>query len=295
MIRNRLTDDERRRFETDGYLIISDVLGDATVTELNELAERLWHLVHPGNGLAPSEPRGRRWGRSATHTPTRCRAVGLGGPVEFQNMVSEPAYLNLIDNSVILPKVCGLLGWNIFLYHGILMVSPPRGGSANDLEFSWHQDSSRVNAELEGRPRARLSVKAAVFLTDLRGPNRGNMWVIPGSQVWNELPEGVGLRDTVNGAIPIEVPPGTVVIFDRRLWHSSSTNASDETRHVAFLGYSYRWMRPHERMDSADELGATDPVRRQLLGDGEDATGYYSPDDKEVPLKQLVEAAQAQW
>ena len=47
--------------------------------------------------------------------------------------------------------------------------------------LGWHQDSGRVNRDLEGDPRPRISLKVAFFLTDTSVAGRGNFSVVPGS------------------------------------------------------------------------------------------------------------------
>jgi hypothetical protein len=104
----------------------------------------------------------------------------------------DPAVLDLIRNTRILPKVVDILGWNISLYHchanitpgpdanGLvvdgqgratpqLAQRPPRG---QEKTFGWHQDTSRVNIEMDVHPGPRLSVKVAYFLTDLTSDNQ---------------------------------------------------------------------------------------------------------------------------
>lgn len=89
----------------------------------------------------------------------------------------------------------------------------------------------------------------------------------------------------LEGAIPVCVKPGTAVFFDRRLWHAASPNWSDITRKVLFYGYGYRWIRTKDDMTVQDLYPKCDPIQRQLLGDGINCNGYYTPTDEEVPLK----------
>ena len=68
-------------------------------------------------------------------------------------------------------------------------------------------------------------------------------------------------------AVAVQVAPGTAVLFDRRIWHSASENASDVARKVLFYGYSYRWLRPRDDMTASLRfMDRCDPIRRQLLG-----------------------------
>src|SRR5262249_43126961 len=132
--------------------------------------------------------------------------------------------------------------------------------------LGWHQDSGRLNLDLETNPRPRISIKVAYFLTDTREARRGNFYVIPGSHLQNkvEFPED-GVSEP-EGATPVCVAPGTAVYFDRRLWHSASPNYSEVTRKVLFYGYGYRWLRPRDDMTVAHFMDRCDPIRKQLLG-----------------------------
>ena len=197
----------------------------------------------------------------------------------------DPQYLSLVDHPQILPKVWGLLGWNIYLYHGHLIVTPPSGQAHSDKTFGWHQDSGRVNQEMENHPRPRLSLKVAYFLSDTSEPGRGNFWVIPGSQNQDELERPAGGTGQPEGAVPVLAKPGTAVFFDRRLWHTASPNWSDVTRKILFYGYGYRWLRTKDDMSVRDLWEGSDPIRRQMLGAGTGANGYYSPGDEDVPLR----------
>ena len=258
---HRLTDAERAQFNEQGYLIVEDALAPGQVASLTEITDRI-HQARVAEGFD---------GAKALFYP---------------NFIPDsPLFADLVDYEKILPKVWGILGWNIYLYHAHLIVTPPSGQLRDDKTFGWHQDSGRVNVEIESHPRPRLSLKVAYFLSDISEPGRGNFWIIPGSHLRDTLerPEdGVGQPE---GAIPVCVRPGTAVFFDRRLWHTASPNWSDVTRKVLFYGYGYRWIRTKDDMTVQDLWETSDPIRRQLLGWGVNANGYYSPSDDDVPLR----------
>lgn len=198
---------------------------------------------------------------------------------------ADEIFLDLLDWPTTFPKVWGILGWHIQLYLAHIDVTPMEPRLTEPERLGWHQDSGRVNIELESDPRPRVSIKIGYFLTDTTELGRGNFYVIPGSHLSNslDLPSD-GVSDPA-GATPICVPPGTAVIFDRRLWHSRSPNQSDVTRKALFYGYSYRWLRPRDNTRIEDFEDCTDPIRRQLLGAVHDGHGYSSPADEDVPLK----------
>lgn len=259
-----LTDDERRTFEETGYLIVPGALPADLVERLEAALDRLYGERRAG-GLGPHE---------AMFQPN---FVGR-----------DPLFAELVDWPRTFPKVWGILGWNIYLYHGHCGVNPPAGPALprTPKTLGWHQDSGRVNLEMESHPRPRLSLKIAYFLSDCSEPGRGNFHVIPGSHRRDELQRPEDGLSQPEGAIPVCVKPGDAVFFDRRIWHAGSPNWSDVTRKVLFYGYGYRWIRTKDDMVIPPELfNASDPVRQQLLGGGVNCNGRFTPTDADVPLR----------
>lgn len=258
-LRHRLTDDERSTFEEQGYLQIDGALDPDQVDRLTDVADRI-HQREVSGGQATTQ---------ALFVP---------------NFIPEdPQFLELVDYPPIVPKMWGILGWNLSLYHTHLIVTPPSQQPRSTATFGWHQDSGRVNFDLPA-PRPQLSVKVGYFLSDVSQEGRGNFWVIPGSHRAEHVvvPDGEGQPD---GAVPVLASPGTAVIFDRRLWHAASPNWSQVTRKVLFYGYGLRWIRPKDEMTLSEFWPGSDPIRRQLLGAGTGANGFYSPTDDDVPLR----------
>lgn len=256
----RLTDAERQSFNETGLLVIPGALSEETVASLLAESDRIY-TDQVDKGFDP---------KTALFYP---------------NFIPDAeCFSNLVDYEQVLPKVWGILGWNIYLYHAHMIVTPPSGNSPNDKTFPWHQDSGRVNREMESHPRPRLSLKVAYFLSDASVPGRGNFWVIPGSHLHDtlDIPDGVGQPE---GAMPVLVKAGDAVFFDRRLWHAGSPNWSDVTRKVLFYGYGYRWIRTKDDMTVQNLWEKSDPIRKQLLGYGPSCNGFYSPTDVDVPLR----------
>ncbi|MHC4877393.1 MAG: phytanoyl-CoA dioxygenase family protein [Planctomycetota bacterium] len=193
-------------------------------------------------------------------------------------------FFELLDWPTVFPKVWGALGWNIYCYHSHLDVTPPARRETAAWDVAWHQDSMRVNDEIETHPRPRLSLKVGFYLTDVSEPGRGNTLVVPGSHLQDEIQLPQDGFSSPGGAEPLCVRAGTAVLLDRRVWHSRSLNTSDFTRKVLWLGYSYRWMRPKDEMTVEHFLADAAPVRRQLLGSGS-ANSAYDPQDADVPLR----------
>lgn len=260
-----LTEEERVAFDRDGYFIVPDVLSSAQLTRLNAAFDRIDAEVRAAKGI---------------------------GPHETQNILDfigrDEAFLELLDYSPVFPKVWGILGWNIQLYHSHMIITPPRapGAEIPKKRLGWHQDSGRLNFELETNPQPRISLKVAYFLTDCSVPGRANLYVIPGSQTTNK-PASLNDpdKDPEDGQAVL-VNAGSAVFFDRRIWHASSPNHADFARKVLFYGYSYRWLRPRDDMSVAHYLDRCDPIQQQLLGVSHSGGhGYSSPKDDDVPLR----------
>jgi ectoine hydroxylase len=260
-LEHRLTEDERRTFNETGILMVENALSPEQIAALTALTDRVYERK-----LAEG------------HDPRTA--------LFYANFIpDDPQFADLVDYEKIVPKVWGILGWNIYLYHAHLIVTPPSGRERDNKTFGWHQDSGRVNQEMESHPRPRLSLKVAYFLSDTSEAGRGNFWVIPGSHLQDTLTlpaEGAGQPE---GAVPVLAKPGTAVFFDRRLWHTASPNWSDVTRKVLFYGYGYRWIRTKDDMTVQSLWPQCDPIRRQLLGWGVNCNGHFTPTDDDVPLR----------
>ena len=216
-----LTEKEREEFEQNGFLIVDDALSPQMVEDLTAVVDRLDGELRAEEELGPHD---------------RLHRLDFVGKDEI--------FLELLDWPKTFPKVWGILGWNIQLYLSHMDVTPPLAPDAEreKKRLGLHQDSARLNRDIETDPRPRISVKVAYFLSDTTETGRGNFHVIPGTHLQNKLEFPNDETSNPDGTTRVCVPPGTAVIFDRRLWHSASPNHSDITRKVLFYGYSYRWL-----------------------------------------------------
>ena len=280
-----LSDDERLEFEENGFFIVEDALPPELVDNLIAVVDRLDAQYRAPVGAQDMGP-----SPSSVINPNRPPGKLLG-PHERLNLSDfvgkDEIFLELLDWPKTFPKIWNLLGWNIQLYHSHLTVTPPSLPDETEVRkrFGWHQDSGRLNIELEGNPRPRVSLKVGFFLTDTRTRGCANFYIVPGSHLKNKLEYPADGVSNPDGTFEVRVPPGTAVFFDRRLWHAASPNHSDITRKVLFYGYGYRWLRPRDDMTVSHFMDQCDPIRQQLLGASTGGYGYTSPSDKDVPLK----------
>jgi hypothetical protein len=119
-----LTDQERDEFEQNGFFIVEDILPPRLIQELAAVVDRLDAEYRPQMGLGPYE---------------RLNLLDFVGKDEI--------FLELLDWPKTFPKVWGLLGWNIQLYHSHMTVTPvvPSEERPAKKRLGWHQDSGRLN------------------------------------------------------------------------------------------------------------------------------------------------------
>ena len=247
-----LTEAERAKFERDGFIVIENALPAPMVEGLIEAVD----------------------------------SVKVG--VDF--IGKDDRFLELIDWHRTLPKVWGILGWNIHLYHTHITVTPPvpLEDRPSKKRLHWHQDSGRVSLDIETVPAPRISVKIGYFLTDVSEGGRGNFSVVPGSHLVDEVEYPADGVSNPPDAHEVQVPAGTAVMFDRRIWHAGGWNFSDITRKVLFVGYSMRWFHPRDAMTVSHCMDRCDPIQRQLLGSKTGNLGLTSPKEEDVPLREWM-------
>ena len=265
----RLTEAERLQFEQDGYFIVENALPEKKITVLSAAVNRVDAEYRRERGL---------------DAHARINHFDFAG--------SDEAFIELADWPRTFAKVWEILGWNIQIYHTHVAVTPPEPeDSPRDLQLGWHQDSGRLNFEMEYSPRPRISLKVAYFLTDCSATGRGNFHIIPGSHIRDSMEFPGDKRSAAHeNGIPVLAPRGSAVFFDRRLWHSASANFWTEPRRVLFYGYSYRWLRPRDDISVDRFRDNFDAIQHQLFGASTTGgRGYTSPQPEDVPLKAWIE------
>ncbi len=255
----RMTQEQLDHFDQQGYLIVPDVLDKDLLGRLVEAADRVDSAERQRAGMEPGAMMSK-----------------------FRTIVEDDVFLELLDHPRTFPLIWDILGWNVQHYISHLIYYPPESKESADLKpGGWHQDGGRPVPEME-RPQPRLSLKVGFWLSDISQIDNGGIRIIPGSHKLDRPPQ----VEDESAILQLQVPAGTAVLFDRRMWHARGVNTSDVTRKVLFLGYSYRWLRGLDYNNMEEELLAKcDPIRRQPLGDGVDIKGWWQPTEADVPLR----------
>jgi hypothetical protein len=224
--RQSLSDSQRERFESDGYLVLEgSVLAEEQVVELRGVLDDV---------IAAS-------------------AAGCAGAFSAANGYStEPALLGLLTNSAVLPKVTQLLdSTNTAVTHAILYGSVPvadvvAGGKA----------LAAIDRDLEMRPAPMIAVEA-VFNLQSQGEEAIACWCQPGSHHRLDYPPADGPARSV----PVIVPRGGCVLLHRRLLRDHQASG---TIALGFGPRWLRPAGPM-MVEKALAI-ATCPVLRQMLG-----------------------------
>ena len=268
----RLSEQQRTQFDRDGYFIARGAIPEELLVRLDEAMDRVYAQEMAAGALRADD-----------------RSLHLMGFLH-----RDRTFLELLELPTVFPLVWGLLGWNIHAYHHHLDVHPPIQRQRPKV-WRWHQDGGRQNLEIETEPvRPLLSIRTSFWLSDASQPGRGNFMCIPGTHKTSKLPRPehpeLGFEDP-QGAIEVCPDRGDVVVFDRRIYHGRSDNYSQITRRVLFVGWTYRWIAPHEDRVITPEHPWWDeltPIQQQLLGGGRDALSYWGLGEDSFPLREYL-------
>lgn len=259
-----LTDEQRQRFDRDGFLVLRDALPQEFVSRLIEAADRLFDAGVAKDGLSARH----HW--------------------QMRNCLpADPVFRELVDYPTVLPIVTGLLDWDLHLITSHLIVRPPSPPGTTDhfKGEGWHRDGGQ-SARQMAEPHPRLFLKVAYFLSDQSGTGRGNTMVVPGSNRLTGPPAQAPDAPHPYGAIEITGKPGDAFLFEQRCWHAVGPNYSNITRKTLFMGYGFRWVRAMDYFAPYTDLfPECTPVQRQLLGEIVTPMGLYLPTEEDVPLR----------
>ena len=152
-----LTDSELAQFHRQGFFVVRDALDQSKVSQLLDASDRIDSVFRERMGIAVTERMDLLDCLGAAFATDKTSSAGVGS--------AGQQFLDLVDLSTTFPKVWGLMGPNISLYHTQVSVQPPLPPGTQRERLGWHRDSGNLNTELEGNA-AMVSLKVGFFLTD---------------------------------------------------------------------------------------------------------------------------------
>ncbi len=231
-----LTEDQKARFQADGFLIVEQIIDHSLVEKLRARFERLFHGEFE-TGVAPDEV---NWlyGRDA---PDLTRQICNGWK-------ADPAVAGVVLDPAIGRALAELAGWpGARVVQDNVIWKPPGARS-----LGYHRDNAYLGWLA---PREMLSCWIALDDTTVSG---GTMEVVRGSHLWpeDEAPEGAfhapeDYRAPLAAAarslsqepeiVAVEVPAGGGLFHHGWTWHGSGPNrGAAERRALVIHGGSSR-------------------------------------------------------
>ena len=210
----QLQQEQLRRFEEDGFLIVPGLLGEEEIRLLGLITERVV--------------------RSDPHRLDRHDAEGRLTLLSLRNELCDDMYSALVRCERIARTMEVLLGDEVYHYHHKIMIKEPEVGGA----WEWHQDYGYWYENGCLRPDLASCMIAITAATKANGC----LEVVPGSHQLGRIdhveqhgqvcadPERMEHICSVLGVRDVEVDPGDGLFFHSNLLHRSQNNLSSDPR-----------------------------------------------------------------
>ena len=277
-----LSTEQRRQWQTDGYLHLEGVLDEERVSFFSNEIDRIravpgWEPKHD-----PELPIGHyAWLDHATD-------LDPGGFMDRRDLLPyHQAFIDLVDAAPVFDYIVDIMGPNILLSMTQAVVRPA------DPKFSGYThtdggESLRLTRVSESSPP--IAMKAMYLLTDVPTGNCGNLTVFPGSHLRQIPYQGHRTMTPYSpGAAQLTGKAGDVYLFPHALWHGPSRNNSGNARKVLLYNYCQLWVRCYDFGAIPDIAQRATPRQRRLLGDlGYDfrpGSYFYVPKDQEAVIR----------
>jgi ectoine hydroxylase-related dioxygenase (phytanoyl-CoA dioxygenase family) len=213
-----MTDDERSRLDSEGYLVLEDVM-DASL--LDEVRRRVDELFEQEGAQAGAEF------KQEPHARRLANLVNKGAV--FERVIETPRVLECMEH---------VLGSGFKLSSLNVRSADPDNHWTQPL----HADSGAV-ADERG-----YWVCNSVWMLDDFTESNGAIRMVPGSHRWGMAPDQA-LED-LYAAHPQEIlltgKAGTVVVMNAHMWHGGAANRTQAHRRAMHVYYT-RWDKPQQQ------------------------------------------------
>jgi ectoine hydroxylase-related dioxygenase (phytanoyl-CoA dioxygenase family) len=214
----RLTSDQVAGFDRDGFVVLERALDERTVRmlldEIDPLEAELEELLRAAED-------GKVFIARADEITFTVHLVGRSEPI--RQFAGSELFADLCHD---------LVGPDVRFYWDQAVYKKPE----TEAPFPWHQDNGYAFVE----PQQYLTCWIA--LTDATLEN-GCPWIVPGlhrqGTMQHELTDiGFVCLDDPPGAVPVEVPAGSVVVFSSLTPHCTGSNRTDHVRKAYIVQYA---------------------------------------------------------
>ncbi|MDH3377500.1 MAG: phytanoyl-CoA dioxygenase family protein [Gammaproteobacteria bacterium] len=225
--RTMVTQELVKRYQTDGYIIVENVIDPETLTAVRRVTDE---FVERSRRIGGSDA---IYDLGPGHNSRRPVVRRLKNPT-FQHTV----YDALMRSPAIVDCVTPLLGNNVRFDHSKLNFKPTGG----DATVEWHQDWAFY-------PHTNDDILAVGIMLEDCDLENGPLHVIPGTHtgpVFDHHHDGyfVGaiapkaLAPIVDGAVALAAPAGSITIHHVRIVHGSTENLTLRPRPLLLFSYA---------------------------------------------------------
>jgi ectoine hydroxylase-related dioxygenase (phytanoyl-CoA dioxygenase family) len=235
-----MTDDEKRKLDTDGYLVMERLMDQRLLDQLRRRVDELF------------EEEGAQAGAEFKQEPHSRRLANLVDKGEvFERVIDTPRILDCMEH---------VLGPRFKLSSLNVRSADPDNNWSQPL----HADSGAVADE-----RGYWVCNSVWMLDDFTAQN-GAIRMVPGSHRWGMAPDQA-LSD-LYAPHPQEILltglAGTVVVMNAHMWHGGTANRTAAHRRAMHVYYT-RWDKPQQqyqkRLLRPEVQNRLSPVARRLL------------------------------
>ena len=273
-----LTDAQRERWNTDGFLHLEGVLSPEQVQFFSCEMDRIRGVPGYEPDPDPELPMGHYSWQDHAPDPT------VGGFMDRRELLTyHQAFIDLVDAPSVFDLIVDIMGHNIMLSMTQAIERPP----SEKFPGYTHTDggeSLKMIRPVENSPP--IALKAMYLLTDVTEEDTGNLTVFPGSHM-RQIPVNGDRTMTPYspGAAQLMGKAGDVYLFSHSLWHGPAKNLGSQSRKVLLYNYCQLWVHTYDG-DALPHVGQKCTARqRRLLGDlGYDfrpGSYFYVPRDQE--------------
>jgi ectoine hydroxylase-related dioxygenase (phytanoyl-CoA dioxygenase family) len=235
-----MTEDEKHRLDTDGYLVIESLMDHALLEQVRVRVDQLF------------EQEGDSAGSEFKQEPHSRRLANLVDKGEiFERIIQTPRVLECMEH---------VLGPRFKLSSLNVRSADPD----NDWSQPLHADSG-ATADAQG-----YWVCNSVWMLDDFTERNGATRLVPGSHCWGVTPQEVvsDLYAPHPREILLTGPAGTVVIMNAHMWHGGTANRTPAHRRAMHVYYT-RWDKPQQqyqrRLLRPEVQDRMTPAARRLL------------------------------
>lgn len=219
-----LTTEEKKFLDTQGYLVLSEILEDH---QLEQIRNRIEALM---------QEEGERAGFELLDSPY-IRHPKEAGADRLADLVNkDPAFDVFYTHPRVLTAISRVLGRDLKLSSLNYRAAKP-GTGEQKLHVDWHEPVSP----------GEYKVCNSIWLLDDFTAANGATRIVPGSHLDGQLPQDV-LADPWAphpGEIILMAPAGTVVVFNSHVWHGGTRNRTS-TKRRAIHSYFCRRDQPQQ-------------------------------------------------